>query len=853
MTNMSLALTFARREMRAGIAGFYVFIACLILGVAAIAAIQSLSRGFVEALRHDGREILGADIALRTMMQPIPVEQLDWIDKNIGAVSRVTQTRGMARRPDESKAAMTEVKAVEKNYPVYGSVSLTDEAGKPLAMTVQEALAVDGDNFGAAVEKEVLSRLDLHLGDKIMVGQQGFVLKAIIAHEPDRLSSMGYNLAPRLLVSMQALGKTGLVVEGAQLYYDQRIILPQAKTQADLDRALEAINAHYPKQGNNWRARDSFNAAPRAEEIIGRLAFYLTLIGLTTLLVGGVGISNAVRGYLEAKLSNIATLKCLGAPGGFVLRVYLLLMGALALLGSAIGLVLGVVAAQIAGGWLMDKFGLSAQMEVYPDVLAIALAFGLLTAFVFSLWPLGRAIRVKPADLFRDTIEPGTTNPSGRILTAVGISAVALAALAIGTAENHKLAAWFVLAALLTFAVFYGASDLMRAGLKKLRPPGQPEARMAIANLYRPGNATTSVILSLGLGLTVLVSIALVQYNFSRLIGDDVAADAPSFFFLDLQKDQLDDFSKTIHAVKSARDLELTPSLRGRITKVNGKPAEQMLVDKSRDWVIRSDRGFTYMGAAPKHGEITAGKWWAPDYKGAPLVSIAGDVAKAFNITVGDTLTANILGVETTATVANVRDIDWTSFTMNFAVTFAPGALEDAPATYLATVITAPSDEEALQASLAKQFPSITSIRVGEALQTAGVLIDAVAEAVRISAAVTLAAGALVLAGGVAAARRRHVYDAVVLKVLGAERRRILKTFLLEYGILGLITVTIAAALGTLGAFAVIHFIMQLGWKFSILALLKVVALCLAVTLSAGFLGTWQALRQKPAPYLRNL
>ncbi|MDE1152894.1 MAG: FtsX-like permease family protein [Micavibrio sp.] len=845
-----LAVTFARRELRAGLQGFYVFLACLVLGVGAIAAIQSVSRGLVDSLQYDGRYILGADIAVRTMYKPLNPRQLDVLKQKYGAVSTVTQTRGMARREDDTKAAMMEIKAVDNLYPLYGTLDFTTAAGQPLAATPAALLAQQDGFYGAAVEKDALTRLGVTLGDKILVGQQAFVLRAIITREPDRISSMGYNLAPRLLIAADALPATGLIVTGSQVYYDHRLALPQAKTLKALEAAEDDIQKLFPDE--KLRIRNSFKAAPRAEEIIDRLGFFLTLIGLTTLLVGGVGISNAVRGYLDTKLSHIATLKCMGASGRFIIQVYLLVMLALATVGIALGLLIGAGAAQVAGEFLTAKFSLSDRFAVYPSIMAVAAAFGFLTTLSFSLWPLGRAARVKPSDLFRDTILPSRQRPGLSLEILAGISAVALAALAVLTASDKHLALWFVAASAAAFLVFAGATALMRVVLRRLRPPGMPEARMAIANLYRPGNVTGSIVMSLGLGLTVLVAVALVQFNFSRLIGDDLAADAPSFFFLDIQGDQKDAFTQLVNSTPSARELHLTPSLRGRVTLVNGKPAEQMLVDKSRDWVIRSDRGFTYMAAQPRNGSIIQGKWWPQDYKGPPLVSIADDVAKAFNIGVGDNITANILGVDTTATVANVREIDWASFTMNFAITFAPGALEDAPAGFLATVIVAPDDEEPLQAALAKNFPGITSIRVREALATAGTLVEAVAQAVKISAGVTLLAGALVLAGGVAAARRRHVYDAVILKVLGATRRRIFKTFLLEYGILGLVTVSIAGILGTAGAYAVIHFVMELNWKFSIIALLSVVVLCLFITLTAGFLGTWQALRQKPAPYLRN-
>ncbi len=268
--------------------------------------------------------------------------------------------------------------------------------------------------------------------------------------------------------------------------------------------------------------------------------------------------------------------------------------------------------------------------------------------------------------------------------------------------------------------------------------------------------------------------------------------------------------------------------------------------------MINSDRGFTYTGELPAYSNITAGKWWDKNYKGPPLISIATNVARAFNIGVGDKITVNILGTDITATVANVREIDWSSFTMNFAITFAPGLLEKAPANYLASIIVAKDREEDLQTKISHQFPNVTSVRVGDALDEAQTFVRAIAQTVSISAGVTLLAGTLVLAGGIAAARRRHLYDAIILKVLGATQRRILKTFLFEYGILGLLTVVIAAGLGTVAAYAVQKFVKDLSWKFDWPVLFSVTALCLGITLIAGFLGTWRALQQKPAPYLRN-
>lgn len=853
-----LSLKYARRELRSGLGGFYIFLACLVLGVAAIAAVRSLSLGMVESLHYDGRYILGGDIALRTIYEPATQEQLAFLKKEMGPTTVVMETRAMARRTDEEKATLVELKAVDVFYPLYGEMEIVDGAGKPVETPVQDLLVAlhnaDGTEiigeWGALIEKELLGRLGLSFGDFIHVGNMKFQIRGIIAREPDRVGSIQFSLAPRIMISSMIFDATGLSTKGNQVYYDQRIYMPYIKTPEMLAAAQKKITDAFPDA--NWRGRNFYNASPQIERWIDRLAMFLGLIGLTTLLVGGVGISNAVRAYLDAKLSAIATLKCLGASGKFAFSVYIAQILFLAALGILGGLALGAAIARSAGHFLTAHLSLSDKVGVYPEALGLAALFGLLTTLAFSFWPLGRAIRVSPADLFRDAVVQDNKRPSASVMLGVLIFTQLLILLAITSSSDQRFAVWFTGGTLAALVLFYSYAALLKALLARLRLPTGPELRMAMANLHRPGNVSSSIILSLGLGLTVLVAIALVEFNFSRLLKSDLAQDAPSFFFLDIQPAQKDAFTALMAKQPTARKLQMTPSLRGRIVSVNGVPSQQALVDQQEAWVIRSDRGFTYTGTLPPYSRITAGEWWPADYQGPPRVSIATAVARAFDIGVGATLTVNILGRDVTATVANVREIDWASFTMNFAVTFAPGALEDFPAGYLSTVIIDPDSEEAMQAAIARDFPNVTSVRVKEALAAAEIMIRAISQAVRMSAGVTLAAGLLVLAGGIAAARRRHIYDAIILKVLGAGRRRILKTFLLEYALLGSVTVFIAAVLGTIAAFGVLHYIMNIGWSFSAPAIAIVVVLCLSVTVTAGYAGTWYALRRKPAPYLRN-
>lgn len=847
-----LSATYARRELRSGMRGFYIFIACLVLGVAMIAAVGSVSRGMTDSLKHDGRYILGGDLAIRTPHAPVSDEMLQFLQKDMGArTSIITETRAMARHEIADMAAIVEIKAVDNAWPLYGAVQFITEDGSAISASPADLFAPDQNGIaGAAVEKDILARLDAHIGDTLHLGQTPFIIRAVIGREPDSVAGTGFALAPRLLTSLDAFRATGLTGAGNLLEYRTRIAIAGLNTEEDLNAASDKIRAAF--NDDSYRIRTFLNASPSIERYINRLTLFLMLIGLTTLLVGGVGISNAVKSFLDTRLSEIATLKCLGAPQGFVFRTYLLQILFLAVIGITAGLVIGSLGAAVTGAVLTQKFSLSNQTGFYPLIWAQSAAFGFLITLCFSLWPLGRAVRTRPTDLFRELVAPSHARPTASVLIWTAVLAAGLGALVIETAPIPRYAIYFVGSAFVTFFVFQTASYLIQRVLKHLRPRKSPEMRMAATNLTRPGNATTSIILSLGLGLTVLVSIAQVEHNFSRLIGEDLAADLPSFFLLDIQQDQRADFEKIIAETKGAKNLIINPSYRGRVVSVNGTPAEAALKDKNEEWVTHTDRGFTYTSALPAHSRITAGEWWPADYQGPPVLSIATNVARAFDIGVGDKMVIDILGVETEATVANVREISWASFAMNFAMTFAPGAIDDIPAPLIATVIVDPAAETGLQTRLARDMPNVTSVRIRDALELAQGFLRAVADAVRVSAILTLLAGTLVLSGGIAAARRRHVYDAVVLKVLGATRGRILKTFLLEYMLLGVITVSIAAVLGSLGGWAAMTFILNMPFSLSITSILWVAALCLGITLLAGMAGTWRALGQKPAPYLRN-
>ena len=832
------AFRLARRELRGGIRGLRVFLACLVLGVSAIAAIGSLAASITAGIKAEARDLLGGDVEARVAYRSADATEREFLEQN-GVVSEIATMRAMARTQDGERRALIELKAVGASYPLYGAVVLAP---------TQSLTAVFGrrdGSFGAAVDPAILDRLGLAIGDSIKIGEAVLQLRAAIAHEPDAAAG-GLIFGPRVLISAQALVETGLLRPGALVAYHYRLRLSPGLDPASWAKTARAA---FPEAG--WQIRSFGEASPSLERLIDRVALYLSLVGLTALLVGGVGIGNAVGGYITGKTPTIATLKCLGASNQIIFAAYFVEIIVLAVLGIAAALLVGALAPIVASPLLTGVLPVSIQFGLYPGPLALAALFGLLTTLVFSLWPLAGIGRVPAGALFRDTVDRARRQIPFPALAATVFLVLGLAALAVVTAQDRTVALWFVAGAIAAFALFRGAGASIVLIAKKLGRPRYPTLRLALANLHRPGAPTAQIVLSLGIGLTVLVAVALVEGNLAREVETRLPAEAPAFFFIDIQPDQLAGFTEIVRATRGAR-FDQVPMMRGRITKLNGVPVEEAAVMPEAQWALRSDRGLTYAASLPQGSRLGAGAWWPPDYQGPPLVSFDAVLARGMGLKVGDTLSVNLLGREITAVIANLRSIDWERLGINFTMVFAPGTLEGAPQTHLAAVYLPQTEEEGLARAVTERFSNISAIHVREALAGVDRIIGMIGDAVRLTALVTLAAGTLVLGGAVAAGHHRRVYDAVVLKVLGATRGSIARAFLIEHGVLGALSALVAGALGTLVAYFLVTLLMKTDWVFLPGPLLWTVALATLLTLGLGFAGTWRALGAKPAPYLRN-
>ncbi|MGD9614133.1 MAG: ABC transporter permease [Alphaproteobacteria bacterium] len=831
-------LRLAGRELRGGLRGFRVFLACLVLGVGAIAAIGSLRASVEAGLRADARVLLGGDVSARLTLRPADDAERAFLARE-GTLSETANLRAMARSLDGKRRSLIELRAVDTAYPLYGTVALNP------ALPLATGLTRDGGMSGAVMEAAASARLGLQPGEKFRIGDAEFRLTALIERLPDAAIG-GLSFGPRVLIAREALAETGLLRPGALVNYEYRIRLPAER---DAIAWIEQARVAFPRAG--WRLRSGADPAPSLERWLDRLGFFLNLAGVTALLVGGIGIGNAVAGYIASKTEAIATLKCLGASTGFVFATYLLQILALALIGIAIGLLLGSAVPLVAGPLLAGLLPMALPVAAYWAPLGFAAVCGLLATLVFALWPLAAIGRIPPGALWRDRVSPAPRRLAPLAAGATALAVLALAAMIVLNAPERRFALWYIGGALAAFALFRLAAWAVTEAARRAPRPHRPLLRLALANLHRPGGAAARIVVSLGIGLSVMIAVALVQGNLAAEIGERLADDAPADFYIDIQPGQLAEFERIVAAVPGAR-FEQVPMLRGRITRLNGTPVEQAEVAQEAEWALRNERGLTYAGVPPRGSRIVAGQWWPPDYRGPPLISFDAELARGMGLAVGDTLTINLLGREITGHIASLRRIEWTRLGINFAIVFAPGTLEAAPQTHLAAVYAPPSDAEHIAAEVTERLPNVTAIPVREALAAAAGVVERIGDAVSAVASVTLIAGVLVLGGALAAGHRRRLYDSVLLKVLGATPGFVAGMFLAEHLLLGLVTAAIACGIGTLAAWALVTGPMNAGWTFLPWPLLLTASGAVGLTVVLGLAGTWRALGAKPAPYLRS-
>jgi len=844
--SLRLAFRFALREMRGGLKGFFIFITCIALGVGAIGGVNSVARAITSSVASQGQTLLGADMRFNLMQREASDKELAFL-KAQGDLAVSAGMRSMARLEDGSDQTLVEVKAVDGAYPLYGSL-----ATQP-ALSHDDLFGERNGIWGAAAPDLLFDQLKLSDGARIRLGGATFELRARIVDEPD-LVSEGFGFAPRLMVSMDGLRASGLIQPGSLVEHGYKLKLPAGATEADIKVISDRAKTDFPQAG--WSIRSRANAAPSLSSNVERFSQFLTLVGLTALVVGGVGVANAVRAHLDAKRGVIATLKSVGASGGFVFSVYLVQVMIVAAIGILIGLGIAIAMPFAASAALSSVIPVPAEGGVYPDALVMAVVFGVLVTLAFAVLPLGRARDIPATALFRELGLEGRGLPRLPYLVAAGGIAVLLAGLAIWFSSDRLIALIFVGAAVFAFIVLRSVAELVQWLARRAPAVRSTPLRLAIGNIHRPGALTPSVVLSLGLGLTLLVTLALIDGNLRRQIAGNLPERAPNFFFVDIQPADVDRFSTLVSQASPEGTLTKVPMLRGRVIELNGVDVQKIEVPPEGQWVLRGDRGITYSETVPENATLSAGQWWPKDYSGEPLVSFSAEEAGEIGLKIGDTVTVNVLGRNVTARIANLRQVEWESMGINFVMVFSPNAFAGAPHAWLATLLdrkASAAEEARILNEVTRAFPGVTTVRVKDALDIVNRLIGQLGVAIRAAAAVALIASVLVLAGALAAGNRARVHDAVVLKMLGATRGTLIGAFSLEYMLIGLATAVFALLAGGVAAWFVVARIMTLPSSFLPEVAVGTVLFALLLTVGIGLAGTWRILGQKAAPVLREL
>jgi len=844
---LPLVLKLAVREQRNGLKGFYVFIACVALGVAAITGVGVLADALRAGFERQGEVLLGGDVTLTRPHKAAEGAERAWLQQQ-GRVSETANLRAMARRPDGSEQALVELRGVDAAYPLVGEVKLSG------AISLTEAIRGEA---GAAVDPILLERLSLKIGDRLSIGKIEVPIRAAIAAEPDKITER-FSAGPRVLVSLETLQRSGLIEPGSLVgwRYALKLAGDAGRSNAALAAFRETAKEALPEGG--FTARDRRDPAPQISRTLERLRQFLTLVGLTALLVGGVGIANAVATYIDRRRKVIAAFKSLGATARIIFGVHLLQVLFFSAIGVGIGIVAGLLIPVALTSALGDSLPIRAEVALTARSLLTAAAYGLLVVLLFTLWPLGRAGQVRAGVLFRDEVAPERRLPGVGIMALTLAAAAALAGLAILTSEARMLALYYCLGVAGVFAAFWGLGSGLTWLARRLPRPPQPELALALRNLGAPGGLTRAVVLSLGAGLSLLVTVALVDHSIVTDLTGRMPERSPSYFVLDLRRSESEAFGALVQREFPGAKVQQAPMLRGRMVRIGDLPVEQVVEKAPPEaaWVLTGDRGLTYAATVPEGTTVVAGEWWPADWAGEPLVSFVADIARGLRLKVGDTVTVNVLGRNVTARIANLREVKWESLTLNFVMVFSPNTLAGAPHNLLAT-ITLPKDaplaaEAKLVREIGRAFPATTAIRVKDALDAFNVVFQRVMTAVRAAGGTTLLAGALVLAGALATAQRRRIKQAVILKALGATRRRILTSHLLEYLILASLTSAIAFIIGSLAAWITVSGIMDFEFTFSARTAAEALLLATILVAALGGYGTWRVLQVRPVPHLRS-
>ncbi len=896
-------LRIAWKETRAGWRHFVFFLSCIALGVGAVVGIGLFADNVEQAVLREARGLHGGDLEVRLSHR---------ISESGEQVLRGLRTRGIETSHSSELVAMAavdrgghastlpttqlvELKAVEGNYPLYGTLRLDPDRPLSELLGASPTPCLDPSSspdasrltphescFGAVVQESLLIRMGLSVGEVVKIGTASFQIRGVVRTEPDRMANM-FSLGPRVLISQQGLAATELVKPGSRVRERYLLKVPETQTLVPLLYELRGRLSSDSVRVSTYR-----EAQPQLKQFLEQLSRYLGLIGLTALFVGGIGIAMSIHAFLQEKIEHVAILKTVGADSTLILLLYVVQTLGLALVGSIAGVVIGLLLQAVLPQTLAGLLGsnLLEQVAFRSSLTAASLApiakgfaLGVLTTLLFTLWPLLNIREMQPAVIFRRGLAPDS-DAGRQLTTSTGFRAWVrthlrrdslatlfvigggLLVLSFWQAASWQLGALFIGGLLLAVLLLLVAARGLLDALPLVPLPRSVSLRHALGNLTRPGSHATGMIAALGIGVMVIVTVALLERSLVTQLGESRPSDAPAFFFIDIQPDQADGFAALLRRQTGGPAPTLTPLVRSRLHALNGQPVTAKdepepdrgsREDKRKAWYLTREYVLTFMEHLPKDNSLVKGKWWPQNpIPGTPLVSVEEEAARNLGLDVGSRVTLDIQGSLVTAEVSSIRKVTWGNFSTNFYLILSPGSLDGAPMTYVATVTLPPQQEVPLQQAVVAEFPNVTAIHVGDVLASFTRMLDRLSLAIRAVALFCIFAAGLVMGAALAVTRYRRLYESVILKALGATRGLVAQAFAMEYLLLGLVAGSVGLLLACALSWAILHFVFELTWTVQPTLLTIGLASTVLLTVVIGFWGTFGLLGQRPLPILRR-
>ena len=854
----------AVRESRRSRGRMALFVGCIALGVAAVVIVEGLSNSVSQGIRAEGRRLMAADVSVESRRE-LP-ENLDEL------LARFGSTRGVATSieradlrefvsvvlaPGTGASTLAELKVVSGGYPFYSQLKLDPQG------TLTSLLAADA----VVVAPELLTRVGLKTGDELTIGGASFRIAGVVLEEPDKLN-ISFTLGPRVFLAPEGLARTALIGKGSRVEYRALLKLPDNASIDDANWLKQFLESEFAETGG-LRVRTYTEAQPALRRSFDRMGRYLGLVGLLTLLVGGVGVAQVARAWLATRLDDIAVMRCLGARPREVVMLFLVQVMALALLASAIGAAIGT-----GLHWLVPKLltGMLPPELVrpwQPRAVAWGVLLGLGVAAVFTLPLLIGLRRVPPVRVLRRDAEPVRAGWIGQAMAAALVLAGVTAA---ATWQSESIEHGSIFSGGLVGAVLFLA--LAAYGVSRLaallpRDSGGVRLRHGLAHLARPGAATVGAIVALGLGVTFVFATWIVERRLTSQLQAELPTDAPSTFFLDVQPDQWPQLEALLHR-EGATEINSSPIVTARIAAIGGAPVATPGVrgpqatssgggggdqrsgrGRPRGWALSREHRLTYGPSLPRGNRVIAGQFPAGPTISNGL-SIEEGFARDLGVGVGSRITFDVQGVPVELNVTSLRTIDWRTMGINFFLWAEPGPLNDAPQLRVATARLSSADLPRIQSAVVGAFPNVTVIHIRDVMDKVLVVLERIALAVRALGAFTIAAGVVVLGGTITATQSRRAREVALLKTVGMTRRDVAAVFAIEYALTGLVAAIVGVVAGGLLAWGVIDQLMELEWAMPIREAIVALVATIVVAVVAGLMASARALSARPVEVLRS-